>query len=402
MHRPQTATAADVPQDAGPPITAGTPRRTPLRRIIFWLHLTTGIVAGLVIGLMAFTGVLLSFERQITAWAERDVRVVPPPAATATRLDLDRLMAQARRAVPEGRPSGVVLSATPTAAVQINFGRERALFLHPYTGEIVGEGATGLRTVFHTITDWHRWLGREGESREIGRAITGACNLAFLGMVVSGLYLWWPRRWTRRLLAAITIPTCTVHGRARAWQWHHVAGFWSAAVLCAIISTGVIMSYQWATHLLYLLTGNPPPPVEARPERREAPGGQMTPPPARLEAILSTAVQQAPHWRTMTLRLPARGTPQMTVMVEEALAWHPFPRSILTLDTATAAVIRWEPYSSFNLGRTLRAWVRPLHTGEAAGVGGQLIAALASSATLLLLWTGLALTWRRMRGPRRP
>ena len=35
----------------------------------------------LVIGVMSVTGVLLAFERQIVAFAERDVRTVQPPAS---------------------------------------------------------------------------------------------------------------------------------------------------------------------------------------------------------------------------------------------------------------------------------------------------------------------------------
>ena len=99
----------------------------------------------------------------------------------------------------------------------------------------------------------------------------------------------------------------------------------------------------------------------------------------------------------MTVRLPQRGATQLTVTLEEAQAMHPYPRSILTLDAVTAAVVQWEPYASSNLGRTLRSWVRPVHTGEAGGMVGQMIAALASAGGVVLVWTGLALAWRRFR-----
>ena len=60
-------------------------------------------------------------------------------------------------------------------------------------------------------------------------------------------------------------------------------------------------------------------------------------------------------------------------------------------------VVKWEPYASYNLGRTPRAWVRPVHTGEAGGAVGQMVAALASAGGVVLVWTGLALAWRRFR-----
>ena len=56
-----------------------------LRKVIFWLHLTAGLVAGLVIAIMCFTGAALAFEKDIIAWAERDVRRVTPPSPGDTR-----------------------------------------------------------------------------------------------------------------------------------------------------------------------------------------------------------------------------------------------------------------------------------------------------------------------------
>jgi uncharacterized iron-regulated membrane protein len=425
MRAKRTRVSEDIDQQQGYPPAAElrVGQRTSLRQVIFWLHLATGVVAGLIIGVMSATGVLLAFENQMTAWAERAVRTIPPPALDATRLSLDALVAQARAAWPESRSSGVILRAEPTAAVQINFGRERVLFVNPYTGEVVGEGATRLRTFLHTVTDWHRWLGMEGEHRDLGRAITGACNAAFAGMVMTGMYLWWPRRWTRRALTAILVPGLTLRGRPRDWNWHHVAGIWSAVILLSITLTGVVMSYQWANNLLYTLTGNTPPPpragaggspegnvtrqartpgnaAEPRRARAETRPAETVPARAPLETLLATAMQQAPHWRSIILRLPQREAAQMSVTLEEATALHPYPRSLLTLDTTTAAVVQWEPYTGYNLGRTLRAWVRPVHTGEAGGISGQIVAALASSAALVLLWTGLALTWRRFFGRR--
>ena len=417
-------------------------RALPLRQIIFWLHLVTGVVAGLIIFVMSVTGVLLAFERQIVAFAERHVRTVQPPAPGVSRLDLDTLMTRARAAVPEGKPSGVMLRADPTAMVVVNFGREQTVFVNPYTGAVPGAGAKTLRDFFRMVMDWHRWLGTEGESRDLGRAITGACNAAFAVMVVTGFYLWWPRRWTPQALKAVMVPNVRLRGKPRDWNWHHTAGFWSASVLICITLTGLVMSYQWANDLLYTLTGNMPPPrppgaSEGRPaatdnrrneggprlagsppdggagrqsraegrtamERQGRPGedgavGSM-PQPASLEALFAAAVQQAPHWRSMTVRLPQRSATQLTVTLEEATSPHPYPRSILTLDAATAAVVQWEPYASYNLGRTIRAWVRPVHTGEAIGVLGQVVAALASTGGMVLVWTGLALAWRRFRG----
>jgi uncharacterized iron-regulated membrane protein len=410
-----------------------------LRKIIFWLHLTAGVLAGTVILVMSVTGVLLAFERQIVAFAERDTRTVTPPTSDAPRLSLNALVAKAREIVPAGAPSGITLSADPAAATMVNFGREQTVFVDPYTGALRGNGVMATRDFFRVVTDWHRWLGTDADNREIWRAVTGACNAAFMVLVMSGFYLWWPRRWTRLALRAVIFPSLTLHGKPRDWNWHNAVGFWSAPVLLFITVTALMISYQWAGNLIYTLTGSEPPPTPQRPSTSStaeggagrggampgaaggAPDGRAgrqpraegasgtegrgratdavesasTPARASLDALLATAVQQAPHWRLMTMRLPQRGAAQVTIMIEEADSLHPYPRSTLTLDAATAAVVKWEPFANYNLGRTMRTWVRPVHTGEAGGFIGQLIAALASAGGAMLVYTGLALAWRR-------
>jgi uncharacterized iron-regulated membrane protein len=122
------------------------------------------------------------------------------------------MVAKAQEAVPEGTLFGATLSADPTMAAVISMGREQTVLVDPYTGSVRSD-ATALRRSFHVVTDWHRWLGTEGESREIGRAITGACNTALAVLVVSGFYLWWPRRWTRVALKAVTLPSLAMRGR---------------------------------------------------------------------------------------------------------------------------------------------------------------------------------------------
>jgi outer membrane receptor for monomeric catechols len=89
--------------------------------------------------------------------------------------------------------------------------------------------------------------------------------------------------------------------------------------------------------------------------------------------------------------------------VQEPIGWHPAPRSQLVLDPdpVTAEVVRWEPFAGQNMGRRLWAWVRQLHTGEAGGLPGQAIAFVASAGGAVLVWTGIALAWRRFRSWRR-
>ena len=123
--------------------------------------------------------------------------------------------------------------------------------------------------------------------------------------------------------------------------------------------------------------------------------------PAGLDALWARAERQVPGWVLISLRVPTRPDGTVTFVIQEPTGWHPTPRSQLTLDPATAEVVRWEPFAGQSLGRRLRSWVRPLHTGEAGGPVGQAIALMASGGGAVLVWTGLALAWRRFRSWRR-
>ena len=97
------------------------------RKVLFWLHLLAGLVAGVVILIMSVTGAAVAFEKEIIAWAERDVRRVTPTTADAKAVPLDELLARVREMKPGERPSGLTLAADPNAALLVSFVRTTVL-----------------------------------------------------------------------------------------------------------------------------------------------------------------------------------------------------------------------------------------------------------------------------------
>ena len=139
------------------------------RIILFWMHLVSGLVAGISIVIMCFTGAVLAFQTEITTWAERDARQITPPATDVPRLSLDDLIKKVREAEPDTKPSAIVVSSDPQNTVAFTLGREGALYANPYTGEIRRPASTKISDLLHTLEDWHRepgarWL-RECASR---------------------------------------------------------------------------------------------------------------------------------------------------------------------------------------------------------------------------------------------
>jgi uncharacterized iron-regulated membrane protein len=93
--------------------------------------------------------------------------------------------------------------------------------------------------------------------------------------------------------------------------------------------------------------------------------------------------------------MPNRLDAPASFTITDSQAWNPVLRSQLTLDTRTAAVIQWQPYERNSLSQRARIWARVGHTGELGGIAGQVIAGIASAGGVVLVWTGLALAFRR-------
>ena len=165
-----------------------------LRTLIFWPHLMAGVLAGIVILMMSATGVLLTYERQLIAWSDRGLRSAPSADGSAP-LSVEALLTSLRRDHPDLEVSGVTLASDATAPVSIVAGRQ-TVYVDAYTGRVLGESTQGVRRFMSEVRAWHRWIAVEGEGRPVARAITGWSNAIFLFIAVSGIYLWFPRKWT--------------------------------------------------------------------------------------------------------------------------------------------------------------------------------------------------------------
>lgn len=361
------------------------------RSLLFWPHLVSGVLAGAVILTMSVTGVLLTYEKQMVAWADRGVRV--EPAAGTNRLPMGALLSRVQASHDGAVPTAIVMPSAATAPALITI-RQTIWRVDPYSGATIGESAPRLRRFFRAVTEWHRYLAVSGAGRPNARAVTGSANVLFLFMVVSGVFLWWPRQWTARHLRAVTLFDSRLAGKARDFNWHNTIGFWCCVPLFFVVIGAMPISFPWANALVYRLVGEAPPPPAAPPRTA------AQPPPAidafaGLDAAWARAEAQVADWRTITLRLPTETRAPFVFTIDRGTAGQPQYRGTFTADRATGNPIRWEPFESQSLGRRIRSITRFLHTGEVLGIPGQAIAGLASLGAVVLVWTGLALSYRR-------
>jgi len=173
-----------------------------------------------------------------------------------------------------------------------------------------------------------------------------------------------------------------------------------------VVASGVVISYEWAGDLVYTLSGSEPPtrgrggPRGGPPERTSRVESTADTPRLSLDALLEAATSRTPGWRSATLSLPRAAGEPVRVSVDTSPGGQPAARSELVLDPATGEVLSRSGYADQSPGQRLRGWLRFAHTGEVYGTAGQTVAGVASLGASVLVWTGLALTWRRFFGAR--
>lgn len=367
------------------------------KRIIFWAHLVVGVAFGLVILLMSATGVVLTYERQIISYMESRAVVKP---ADAQLLSVDEL---ATAVLANGGQPGnsLVLPRQDGAPATLSVSRRENHLLNPYTGERIDNAAEGTKSFFGTVTALHRWFALTGENRSLGRAVTGAANLGFLFILVSGIYLWWPKKWTWRivklnLLFRRNLPTA----KARDYNWHHVFGIWSLVPLFAVVVSGVVISYPWASNMVAAVFGPVSPAATGHAAGEERLGQNRAQGEAvSLQAIADTLKQAEPDWQTLSVKLPNGQAARVVMTVDTGNGTQLSRQTTYTVSRVSGEVLGVSGAEDQPAGRRARVFLRFLHTGEVYGFIGQSLAGLASLASVFLFYTGFALAYRRLIQP---
>ena len=370
-----------------------------MRKILFWLHLIAGISAGIVILIMCVTGVLLTYEKQIIAWADGDLTALPAPGTP--RVSAQTLLGAISAASGGAPPTTLTYYSGSSAASGAAGGT--TYYVNAYTGELIGTSSTRIRSFFRSVTEWHRYVALSGDSRPTGKAITGASNLIFLLIVITGPVIWWRSAilWFRKGLK----------GKALFFNWHNVFGLWATVPLFFVVLSATVISYPWASNLVYTLTGTEAPAPAGGGSgggggRGSSPNGgprQEGSAPGVPEAVvnsidagLARVDQDFAGWKTIAVRVPNGPDAALSFNVDRGSTGQPQHRSTLTFDRKTGEVAKIETFADQNLGRRTRSWLRYIHTGEYYGVVGQAVAGIASFAGVMLVGTGFALSLQRL------
>lgn len=392
-----------------------------IKKWVFWTHLIAGLIAGIFVLCMSFTGVLLTYERQIVEFSERLHDVEPAKLSTdvsetavqhegegigentdtqahsaaRARISTDEVVTILQALKPNEPHIYVRWVNREGAAVPAWAGRHSFL-LHPYTGEIIREGEGMVEKFFHVVTDFHRYLSLAGDYRVVGKNITAYANLVFLFLIVSGLYLWLPKRLNLRALKQQFLLSKTYqnsHHRNR--QWHVVFGIWCLIPLFVIALTATIFHFDWANKAIYGAFGESVPAREQHEEITSL-AADVVP----YETLFNSAQHHAnangyADWYSMWMEI-GEDIQEARFFIDKSIGHRQELAYSLFFDTQTGEVTKVLRKQDWSPGGQAWGTARFLHTGEYFGVVGQTVAGVVSLLACVLVYTGIVLAWRRL------
>ncbi|KGE12937.1 PepSY-associated TM helix domain-containing protein [Sphingobacterium deserti] len=222
-------------------------------KINAWLHLWLGLASGIIVVILSITGCALVFEEEIKySW----LYSVSPTNGAANELLPPSVLYQRLKASHPDREmeSFWYYGHGKPVKISVNHG-DTLLFVNPYNARIIAE--VDHEDFFHFMDEGHRhlWL-----PRDIGRPIVGWATLLFFVITLSGIVLWWPKRWNKRMVKQ----SLTINWKAK-WKrinydLHNVLGFYSLILALVMAFTAMMMSFPWLRKSVVELAGGYPRP----------------------------------------------------------------------------------------------------------------------------------------------
>lgn len=356
-----------------------------LRAIALAVHKYTGLAAGLVIVVVSLTGAILVFAGPINRALHPELWRVEGGAVSVSA---DSALALARLANPDLRAVSVQLARGPTEPHVVRLQGGLLAYVDPSTGRLLGEheergSFIGVVEGLHTAL----LMGR------LGLWIVVLSTIVFLGLLLTGLVLWWPR--TKKESKRNFWVKWTAGWKRLNYDGHNVFGFYSSGYLILIALTGLLLSFPVFKRTVYALTGAERPPGPPMSEVVS----DASPPISLGEAILAAEADGVGHV-AVGVSVPARPRQAIRVGLERAEGGDSGARTVW-VDQFSGSVLRVDrPADRSPVARALDL-AFPIHAGTVFGLPSQILAFIVCVVAGVLPITGFIIWLPRWRAKRR-
>ncbi|ALI02063.1 4-hydroxy-tetrahydrodipicolinate synthase [Pseudomonas sp. FW306-02-F02-AA] len=381
-------------------------------------HFYAGLFVAPFMVMLALTGIVYLFKPQLDPLMYGSLLNVPGGHHTVSA---DELLRRVKEAYPQGQIKQYLPPVNAERSAQFvvkNAGGELNVFIDPYHADILGEqdAKKNLQAIARAIHG-ELMIGTVGD-----RLVELAAGWGVV-LVVSGVFLWWPRG---RTGAGIVWPRFSSRGRVLWRDLHAVTGFWGAAFLLVMLLSGMTWTGFWGKQYAEVWNRfpaamwnnvpksdqearslntatrqtvpwameNTPMPMSGDHAEHMAHNGDSSAPAAptiSLQDVQDIAVQrQVEPGYSITFPTTASGVFTIAVFADD-------PRNDATLHVdqysgEVLADVRWQHYG--NVARATEMGVM-LHEGKLFGPFNQIVVLLICLMILLSAVSGVVIWWKR-------
>lgn len=376
---------------------------TRFRKFTGQIHLWLGLLSGLIVLIVSLTGCLFVFQKEILSVLNADKFVVSVPASTAT-LPISTLLKNAQAGLPKDHAVNFIVTVNrPEKAWEFmtykpgnpkgltyfdTIDYYESVFVNPYTGKVTGY--VDYKYNFFNIVKYIHWNLLLNDT--IGQPIVGYSTLIFVILLITGIIMWWPKKWSRTNINKSFKVKWAAGFKRIIYDLHNVSGFYTLLIALTLSLTGLVFALKWFESAVYTIaSGNKPRPVPTY--AKSVPGDAVEFP---LDRAFLKAREMYPKVDRVTVSPAAgkEGVIYINAIIGEETFYH---SDAMQFDQYKGTLLNRITYREKNAGEKLIAMNYDIHVGAVLGLPGKILAFIGSLIAASLPVTGFMIWLNRKK-----
>lgn len=375
------------------------------------LHLWLGLLSSFVIFTVCITGSIYTFKNQIIDLYNYDKVYVSEENIETMSYDIisDSFLKKGLK-INQITISDAANKSLVIGYIHTKTSNPGTYYVNPYSGEIVGSGDYSLENFFSIVLNIHRSL----LINEVGKQIVGASILIFVGMLISGLILWWPKKW-KQLKQGLKIKWNAKFTRIN-FDLHNVYGFYFFVPLLFIAITGLYVSYPWVKSGLIVAMGGSPilttntsvktnddlsnefsNILQEMIEKEDEKSTMKTIKPISIDSVLTLANKKLNYQAITTIKMPDEKDPRFTIKKINRENWLKALLPDIISFNKKGELKKVELFKDKPLNKQFVEISLPLHTGEIMGWPSLFFYFITTLIGCSLPITGFIIWWKKIK-----
>jgi len=376
---------------------------TRFRKIIGQIHLWLGLATGLIVLIVSITGCLFVFQKEISDVIHRKTFFVKPPSSAVT-LPYSTLLKNAEQAL--GKDHLINFSTSykdPEHAWEFATYKEgdpkaltyfgtidyyESVFINPYTGAVTGK--YDYKYDFFNVVKFIHWSLLLNDT--YGQPIVGYSTLIFVLMLITGMVMWWPKKWSKTNINKSFKVKWKAGFKRVVYDLHNVSGFYVMLITLVLALTGMVFALKWFQTTVYVVASRSTTPPEIKQGKSNPANPVLNP----LDKAFNTA--QSLLITSDRINLSPASGPEGVIYVYGIIGKETYYHAdALQFDQYSGKLLNRKNYDDQNAGEKLIGMNYDIHVGAILGLPGKIIAFIASLVAASLPVTGFMIWLNRKK-----